>query len=166
MPSEYQPALFDLTSSAAASPAKTFRWLEGVLGWLDTAAASGSCSAASLALCVPAGFASRTSLDCCQATAEGTWEPSSGRWRGWGMGGPTACLTLNGSECPKDAAVCSLSDVLETGDVPPEFFLSPKACRGILRRAAKRGRELPPALREALTAVAEVDMPAEGKRTT
>jgi hypothetical protein len=43
-----------------------------------------------------------------------------------------------------------LSDTLETGDVPQRFFLSAKACAGILRRAAKRGRELPRSLQTAL----------------
>jgi hypothetical protein len=32
----------------------------------------------------------------------------------------------------------------------PKYFLSAKACQGILRRAAKRGKELPPMLKEAL----------------
>jgi hypothetical protein len=48
-----------------------------------------------------------------------------------------------------------LSDVLEaTGTVPQKFYLSPRACAGILRRADKRGKELPAALREALEASA------------
>jgi hypothetical protein len=48
--------------------------------------------------------------------------------------------------------VCSLSDILETGDVPQRFFLSAKACSGILRRAAKRGKSLPRSLAAALRA--------------
>jgi hypothetical protein len=48
--------------------------------------------------------------------------------------------------------VCSLSDTLEIGDVPQRFFLSATACRGILRRAEKRGKELPRALAQALQA--------------
>lgn len=51
-------------------------------------------------------------------------------------------------------AVCGLSDILETGDVPQRYFLSAKACRGILRRAEKRGKALPPPLQCALAAVA------------
>ena len=47
----------------------------------------------------------------------------------------TGCWTLSTSEWPSDAAVCSLSDDLETGDVPQRFLLSATACRGILRRA-------------------------------
>jgi hypothetical protein len=45
-----------------------------------------------------------------------------------------------------------LSHVLETSDVPQRFFLSPKACAGILRRAAKRGKTLPAMLATALQA--------------
>jgi site-specific DNA-cytosine methylase len=46
-----------------------------------------------------------------------------------------------------------LSDILETGDVPRRFYLSAKACAGILRRAEKRGKVLPAALEAAITAV-------------
>ena len=71
------------------------------------------------------------------------------------MGGPTESWTRNGSEWPSDAAVCSLSDVLEaTRDVPQRFFLSPRACAGILRRAEKRGKALPELLSQALRQVA------------
>lgn len=48
--------------------------------------------------------------------------------------------TPNISAWPNDAVVCSLSQVLETGSIPPRFFLSEKACAGILRRAEARGK--------------------------
>jgi len=70
------------------------------------------------------------------------------------MGSPTGFLTLNTSEWPRDAAVCSLSDILEIGALPQRFFLSAKACAGILRRAEKRGKDLPEMLRVALAQVA------------
>ena len=60
------------------------------------------------------------------------------------------CWTHNFSECPKDAEESLLSDILETGDHLGGFFLSPKACQGILRRAEKREKDLPEALRMAL----------------
>jgi hypothetical protein len=76
-----------------------------------------------------------------------------------------ACLTLNMSEWTaldglslKDEGVCSLSDILETGDVPQQYYLSALACRGILRRAAKRGKELDPQLARALKAVADSEL--------
>ncbi|KRA63762.1 hypothetical protein ASD85_06520 [Rhizobium sp. Root651] len=78
------------------------------------------------------------------------------------MGSPTEFLTLNMSEWTaldglslNDDGVCSLSDILETGDVPQQYYLSPKACAGILRRAGNRGKELPPMLCQALQQVAE-----------
>ena len=79
-------------------------------------------------------------------TADGRLEPSSGIWGNSGMGSPTEFLTLSTSEYPSDGAACSLSDILETGDVPQRYFLSARACRGILRRAEKRGKTLPAAL--------------------
>ena len=60
---------------------------------------------------------------------------------------------LNISDWPNDASVCSLSRVLETGPIPAKYFLSAKACRGILRRAEKRGKRLPEPLMLALLAV-------------
>ena len=102
----------------------------------------------------PAGWYGRTSPASCQVIQGEILEPFSGCWANSGMGSPTGFLTLNTSEWPSDGAACSLSDILETGDVPRRFYLSPKACRGILRRAEKRGKVLPPSLAEALRAVA------------
>ena len=102
----------------------------------------------------PAGWYGRTSPASCRATEDGILEPSSGCWGNSGMGSHTEFLTLNTSEFHSAAAVCSLSDALETGDVPQRYFLSATACRGILRRAEKRGKSLPPSLHAALQAVA------------
>jgi len=77
---------------------------------------------------------------------------------------PGVCLTLNTSEFPSNADACLLSDILEeTGDVPQRYYLSAKACRGILRRAERRGKDLPTMLRRALEQVAE-DLNEPGKR--
>ena len=62
------------------------------------------------------------------------------------------CSMPNISEWPNDAAVCLLSQVLETGSIPAKYFLSSKACAGILRRAEKRGKRLPLLLEQALQA--------------
>lgn len=43
----------------------------------------------------------------------------------------------------------TLSQILEA-HVPEKYFLSAQACRGILNRAQRRGKELPPMLKEAL----------------
>ena len=56
----------------------------------------------------------------------------------------------NISDWPNGASVSSLSQVLETGSIPPRYFLSSMACAGILRRAETRGKQLPPMLKAAL----------------
>ena len=43
-----------------------------------------------------------------------------------------------------------LSEILQT-DVSEKYYLSARACEGILRRADKRGKELPEVLKQALT---------------
>ncbi len=111
----------------------------------------------------PAGWSGRMSPARCRLTEEGLLLPCSEEWQSSGMGSPTEFLTLNTSEWTalpeqflSDDGVCSLSDILETGDVPLRYFLSATACRGILRRAEKRGRELPTSLHMALESRAEV----------
>src|SRR5690606_36619915 len=151
-----QLTLLPSTSSAGASPARTSAWLDAVRDWLASGADCSTSSCASLLSSLPVGFSSRTSLAFCRPMEDGTWEPSSGRWQNSGMGGPTACLTFSTSESPNGAVASSLSDVLEDS-VHPKYFLSPKACRGILRRAEKRGKELPAALKAALLARASQD---------
>jgi hypothetical protein len=60
--------------------------------------------------------------------------------------------------CHSAGAVCSLSDILEPPtSIPQRFYLTAKACAGILRRAAKRGKDLPPLLQRALAAVAGLE---------
>ena len=64
-----------------------------------------------------------------------------------------ACWTCNTSD-PHSAVVVSLSSLLEpAASIPPKYWLSQRACAGILRRANKRGKALPPALEAALKAV-------------
>jgi hypothetical protein len=66
------------------------------------------------------------------------------------MASPTESWTLNTLEYPSVVVESSFSRVLETGELPQRFYLSAKACSGILRRAAKRGKALPPMLEQAL----------------
>lgn len=88
-----------------------------------------------------------------QVTPDGTLELSSKKWPTGGTVSHGVCLTLNISESPSDAVECSLSGVLETENVPARYSLSAKACEGILRRASRRGKSLPPALEKALMEV-------------
>ena len=58
-------------------------------------------------------------------------------------------LTLNIGESPSVANESLLSQILEV-DVPLKYFLSARACRGILTRASRRGKALPDLLKTAL----------------
>ena len=87
----------------------------------------------------------------CQVTEDGILAPSSQRWGTSGMGTPTECLTLNTSESPSVAVESLLSHILQDlVDIQPKYYLSLRACEGILRRAEKRNKTLPSALRKAL----------------
>lgn len=101
------------------------------------------------------GLFGKMSPVCCQVTEEGILQPSSQRWQNSGMGSPTAFLTLSTLESHSEEEECLLSDTLETGDLPQQYYLSPTACSGILRRAEKRGKKLPDQLRMALERVAQ-----------
>jgi len=57
--------------------------------------------------------------------------------------------TLNTGMSRSGASASSLSRILEAAP-HPKYYLSRTACLGILRRAKKRGKELPPVLKQAL----------------
>lgn len=62
-----------------------------------------------------------------------------------------ASSTHNTSEYPNVAEESSLSRILQPmTNVPEKYYLSAKACLGILRRAQERGKNLPEELRSAL----------------
>jgi hypothetical protein len=128
-------------------------------GLADARAASPLSPSAWLAEFARAGWFSKTSPASCRRAADETLAPFSERWQNSGMGSPTEFWTLSFSEFPSAVAGSSLSDVLETGALPQRYSLSAKACAGILRRAAKRGKLLPAALHEALMAAASAATP-------
>ena len=110
--------------------------------------------------CNPDGCFGRTFREFSPQTEGATSRTSSGRLGNAGILLPTGLWTLNGCEwtgCPaqfpSDAGVCGLSDILETvGEHLRKYCLSLKACAGILRRAASRGKDLPARLKAALEA--------------
>lgn len=61
----------------------------------------------------------------------------------------TEFSTLNTGPSPSEEQESTLSQIL-LAEVPQKYYLSPKACLGILRRASVRGKELPEVLRKAL----------------
>lgn len=58
-------------------------------------------------------------------------------------------LTLNIGEQPKDAKEFTLSQILED-NAPQKYYLSARACRGIIERATRRGKKLHPIMAKAL----------------
>ena len=60
-----------------------------------------------------------------------------------------ASSTLNFGECPNVVEESGLSQILED-NVPQRYYLSARACVGVLRRAEKRGKKLPEILETAL----------------
>ena len=56
---------------------------------------------------------------------------------------------LNTGVSPIAEQESTLSQIL-LAEVPEKYYLSPKACLGILRRASVRGKELPEVLKKAL----------------
>lgn len=91
--------------------------------------------------------------------------PDAGNLLGpsWELNSPSLgeYWTLNTGASPSDARGSTLSQILQE-EVPPKYYLSKTACLGILRRAAARGKELPPQLKEALMLQAGIADTAPG----
>ena len=80
------------------------------------------------------------------------WE-DDGAWCG-------ELTTRNTGECPNVAVVSRLSQILE--ETPhPKYNLTAKACQGILRRAERRGKDLPKLLKQVLIRQSQGASPQE-----
>ncbi len=73
--------------------------------------------------------------------ADASWEPDGALLGEYSM--------HSFGECPSVDVESRLSQILEATQ-HPKYYLSAKACQGILNRAARRGKDLPEALRKAL----------------
>lgn len=140
-----------LTLFAEGSPARISQWPESEQDWQEIEAASFGRLLGLQEKRGRVGWYSKT----CQAyylqIRDATSESSSKRWENSGMAYRGVCLTRKTSESPNEGVASLLSDILED-HAHPKYYLSPKACSGILRRAEKRGKELPEALHRALRA--------------
>src|SRR6185312_14483835 len=121
--------------SSEARPARASRSQDFARAWLTRGETSLSPILPSLIAIAPSGSFGRTFPACCRRAEDGTLEPLSEGWQNSGIMRPGECLTLSTCEWtalsgpfPSDAGVCSLSDILETGDVPQRYYLSAKAC--------------------------------------
>lgn len=112
------------------------------------------------------GFSLRMFPDSFPATTDEISESFSRRWPSSGfMTSPGECWTADTSECHSEGGeFSSLPSVLEA-DVQPRFFLSPRAAAGIIRRAEKRGKALPPHLDLALRELSAASVEASGQQT-
>lgn len=74
------------------------------------------------------------------------------------------CMTRNTGESPNAAVESRLSQILEATP-QAKYRLSAKACQGILRRAERRGKDLPPRLKAVLLtqSASEADAMGGGK---
>ena len=102
---------------------------------------------------------SGTMMPSCRLSGSGgpvsVWLPGHGHGRHGGFS------TLNTSASPNDARVSFLWQILEAGPIPLKYFLSAKACSGILRRAEVRKKlaTMPELLRRALEDVVQSGPP-------
>jgi hypothetical protein len=158
--SDRQPMLFhDPASSSEGSPAKTSASPDAApASRRASGRTSFSSSPESLTLFSQPedGWSLRMFPDYSPRTVAEISPSFSRRWPSSGFTtSPGESWTVDTSECPSGGgAFSSLRDVLED-DVPRRYFLSRKAAAGILRRAAKRGRELPAHLDRALRTLSE-----------
>lgn len=121
----------------------------------DQACSSSSPGLLTLFSPMEAGCCLRTFPDSFPQTVAEISPSYSRRWPTSGFTtAPGECWTADTSECPSGGdASTSLLDVIEA-DVPPRFYLSPRAAAGMLRRAEKRAVVLPGALATALAQLA------------
>lgn len=70
------------------------------------------------------------------------------------------CWTANFSESPNDVVESTLSDVLQTPDeIHSRYYLSEKACKGVIRRISKSGKRIPSCLAKVLISQAGLASP-------
>ena len=153
-------------ANPSRSPASASEWMTRVATWpLNFVRLLADFSPASWSGKTSLGYIPPGPVRRSVTTSKGTKTVTSGHsstpWRSAGIRHAGESWTLNMSEWThtlvpshSDGSVSSLSDILETGDHLRPYYLSPRACAGILRRAAKRDKTLPAALERALSAVA------------
>jgi len=138
-----------LTLFVEDSHVKTSALQENDVDLRESAVDFGSSLRASLMRLNPSGSSLKTCQVYSLAMEDETLPSSFSGWQSAGMAWGGECLTVKALDLPSDANVCLLSQVLEH-HVDARYFLSPKACAGIIRRAEARGKVIPEPLRSAL----------------
>jgi len=62
---------------------------------------------------------------------------------------------LNASSIPNNPIEGNLADIVQTDEVPEKFYLSPQACKGILRRKLERDIKMNSELQRLMTIISE-----------
>lgn len=151
-----QTSLFPM-SGQADSPARTSQWRE----WAQERGFEGSSLDSFMNMLTLLEtdalelFSSRTFRASSAAMEDGTSKSLFERWPTSGILSDGVFLTAGTSESPSRVSESTLLGLIETGEVPDRYFLSPNAARGIIRRADRMGRNLFPPLRQALEILAE-----------
>ena len=114
--------------------------------WMMLVANSPFSSPSCLAQVVHDGSSGKMFPECCELTEDETSGRSSRAWGNAGMGSPTEFWTLDISEAPQDADVCLLSDILQTGSVPPQCYLTEHNIERMRLRLRKYVKESSPLL--------------------
>ncbi len=141
------------TSCTEDFPARISAWPVSGPALGEHAAVSGLSSTGCCPNCGHDGRLSRMFPGCSPRLEDVTSQRCSPAWMNSGSLSHGEYWTHNTSESPNAVAACSLSAVLI--DAPAsKYWLSAKAARGILRRAERRGKDLPQALRAALMSLA------------
>ena len=136
-----------MSSSEAARALHSLRPEKGRVSKVNQVSCSSTFDA--FVRCVLDGSSGRTSRARSQASTGALSDSSCPKWTRSGMVWHGEYWMRSSSVWPSDASVCSLSEALEPC-VPRKYYLSAKACRGIIRRAETRGKPLPENLRAAL----------------
>ena len=151
--SEQQDLFQNEESLQVDSLAKTYQLQDFVEAWMDRDQDSFTKSS-DLQMNSNHNLSSlKTLVDFCHLNEEKIWESSSQRWLNAGMAFAGECWTLKTSESHSAEEESLLSQVLETTGDLQKYCLSEKAASGILRRAEKRGKQLPTQLKEALVSI-------------
>jgi len=150
-----------LISSAPESPVRMLASLDGEPDLPENGQDSSSSSPESCESYSPVGSSSRTFQACFLPIKDLISLSSSIRWTNSGTVWRGAFSIASSSESPSVAAECSLSDIL-VARAHPKYSLSPRAAAGILRRAEKRGKELPASLATALLSLSKT-LPASNQ---
>ena len=142
--SQRSRASHDVTCSAEEPLARGSARPDCEVDWMIRVLHSPSLSSVLQQFAERNGSCGRTFQDVFQPTEDGTSGSSSKRWAKSGIASHGECWTHSTCEhatthepFPNDASVCSLSDIITQG-AEPQYYLTPKACAGILRRIEGR----------------------------